>query len=165
MPPSSQRQAENDLRFNSILEQLGKSLVGGGGSECFLIWVNARLGCRSGTARDSPSCPSRGISLHVKAVTQAIRERTPDASRLHGRGSLVSNGVVRSARAPSQKGANEKPAGLHQNDTRRGIVFLIVLLVKRLPMTLSEALRNIRDLGKGSIDIAVGHKVGTAQGE
>jgi hypothetical protein len=82
-----------------------------------------------------------------------------------GRDSLVSNGVVRSARAPSQKGTNEKPAGLHQNDTRRGIVFLIVLLVKRLPMRLSEALRNIRDFGKRSIDIAVGQKVGTAQGE
>ena len=72
------------------------------------------------------------MSLHVGAVTQAIRERTPVVSRLHGRGSAVSNGVVRSARAPSQKSANEKPAGLHQNDTRRGIVFPVVLLVKRL---------------------------------
>ena len=39
-----------------------------------------------------------------------------------------------------------------------------LLLVKRLPMTLKEALRNIRSLGKGSINIALGHKVGTAQG-
>jgi hypothetical protein len=92
MPPLSQRQAKNDLRFNSILEQLGKSLVGGGASECFLIWVNARLGCRSGTARDSPSCPSRGISLHLKVTTQAIRERTPHASSLHEVRILVRNG-------------------------------------------------------------------------
>ena len=40
-----------------------------------------------------------------------------------------------------------------------------LLLVKRLPMTLTEALHNIRSLGKGSINIALGHKVGTAQGE
>lgn len=132
MPPLSQRQAENDLRFNSILEQLGKSLVGGGASECFLIWVNARLGCRSGTARDSPSCPSRGISLHVKVTTQAIRERTPDASSLRERRSLVRIGVVRSARA-SRKGANEKPAGLRQNDARRGIVFLIPVVSEAAP--------------------------------
>ena len=39
-----------------------------------------------------------------------------------------------------------------------------LLLVKRLPMTLTEALRNIRSSGKGSINIALGHKVGTAQG-
>jgi hypothetical protein len=39
-----------------------------------------------------------------------------------------------------------------------------LLLVKRLPMTLKEALRNIRSLGKGSINIALGHKAGTAQG-
>ena len=30
-----------------------------------------------------------------------------------------------------------------------------LLLVKRLPMTLKEALRNIRSLGKGSINIAL----------
>jgi hypothetical protein len=39
-----------------------------------------------------------------------------------------------------------------------------LLLVKRLPMMLTEALRNIRSLAKGSINIAVGHKVGTAPG-
>ena len=39
-----------------------------------------------------------------------------------------------------------------------------LLLVKRLPMTLKEALRNIRSLGKGSINITLGRKVGTAQG-
>ena len=38
-----------------------------------------------------------------------------------------------------------------------------LLLVKRLPMTLTEAPRNIRSLGGGSIDIALGRKVGTAQ--
>jgi hypothetical protein len=86
----------------------------------------------------------------VEVATQAIRERTPDASSLHERRSLIRNGVVRSARARTRKGANEKPAGLRQ--------------VKRLPMTLKEALRNIRSLGKGSINIALGHKVGTAQG-
>lgn len=39
-----------------------------------------------------------------------------------------------------------------------------LLLVKRLPMTLKAALRNIRSLGKGSINITLGRKVGTAQG-
>ena len=91
------------------------------------------LGCRSGTTRDSPSCPSRGISLHVKAATQAVCERTPDASSLHERRSLVSNGVVRSARVRSRKGANEKPAGLHQDDTRRGLVFLIPAVSEAAP--------------------------------
>jgi hypothetical protein len=38
-----------------------------------------------------------------------------------------------------------------------------LLLVKRLPMTLTEAPRNIRSLGRGSINIALGRKVGTAQ--
>lgn len=39
-----------------------------------------------------------------------------------------------------------------------------LLLVKRLPMTLKAALRNIRSLGNGSINITLGRKVGTAQG-
>jgi hypothetical protein len=69
----------------------------------------------------------------VKAATQAIRERTPDASSLHERSSLVSNGVVRSARAPSQKGAKEKPNGLHQNDAGGGIVFLIPAVSEAAP--------------------------------
>ena len=68
----------------------------------------------------------------MKVATQAIRERTPDASSLRERRSLVRIGVVRSARA-SRKGANEKPAGLRQNDARRGIVFLIPVVSEAAP--------------------------------
>jgi hypothetical protein len=69
-------------------------------------------------ARDSPSCRSRGISLHVKAATPAIRERTPDASSLHERSSLASNVFYAVLELQYRKGANEKPTGLHQNDGR-----------------------------------------------
>jgi hypothetical protein len=65
---------------------------------------------------------------------------------LHERSSLVSNGVVRSARAPYWKSANEKPTGLHQNDARGDIVFLIPVVSEEAP------------------DIAPGPRVGTAQG-
>jgi hypothetical protein len=82
----------------------------------------------------------------VKAATQAIRERRPDASSLHERSSLVSNGVVRNARAAYRKGANEKPTGFINTTLAGGIVFLIPAVREAAP------------------DIALGQKVGTAQG-
>lgn len=81
----------------------------------------------------------------MKAATQAIRERRPDASSLHERSRLVSNGVVRNVRAAYRKGANEKPTGFI-NTTLAGIVFLIPAVREAAP------------------DIALGQKVGTAQG-
>jgi uncharacterized membrane protein len=44
------------------------------------------------------------------------------------------------------------------------VVYVASERVKRFPITLTEALRNIRSLGKGSIDIAQKQKIGTAQG-